>query len=451
MSSRQKSISRRTFFRNGATAAGAGLGALIATRTSGLFGAVPPSDRMAVGFIGVGARAQQIMDSMLLIPNVEIVRVCDAYKGRVARSIERCNGKPTAVDNYKKILEDKGIDAVVIAVPDHWHKTMAIEAMQAGKDVYIEKPLTYKIDEGLEIIKAVKDTKRILQVGSQGISSDIQRKTRDVIASGKLGQITMIRAYFNRNTAEGAWIYPIPPDANPQTVNWEMFLGPAPKLPFNLPRFFQWRCYKDYSGGIATDLFVHLCTSIHFMMGVQAPSQVMGMGDLYRWKESRDVPDTINASLKYKEGFMVNMSGTFNNTISSGAGFQILGTEGSLEVGGKLTFFPETPVEDPSWVVRSWPSAMEKAYFEDPKMVAYLQEARAKEAARQPEVIMVGDDDATKAHLERWFASIKSRTAPEESAEVGHRACSVAHMVNLSIASGNSVYWDFEAQRVKSA
>jgi len=260
----------------------------------------------------------------------------------------------------------------------------------------------------------------------------------------------MIRAYFNRNTAGGAWIYPIPPDANRQTVNWDQFLGPAPKRAFSLPRFFRWRCYKDYSGGISTDLFVHLCTTIHFLMDVQAPAQVMGMGELYRWKTSRDVPDTINASLKYKEGFMVNMSGTFNNTMTSGSGFQILGTEGSLEIGGGLTFHPETPMENDRWVVRSWATELETAYYADPKMIAYEQEARARDAATKPEVIMPrGEEDSTKAHLEHWFDCIRSRTNPEENAEVGHRACAVAHMVNMSIESGDSVYWDFDRQTVK--
>ncbi|HUU26392.1 MAG TPA: Gfo/Idh/MocA family oxidoreductase [archaeon] len=452
MVAKNKEITRRNFLKESATVAGAGLGAMILSSRI-LNAAVPPSDRITVGYIGVGARAQQIMDSMLEIPGMEITKVCDAYKGRVARAIERCKGKPKAVDNYRQILEDKSIDAVVVATPDHWHKKMCIDAVQSGKDVYCEKPLTYTVDEGLEIISAVKSTGRIFQVGSQGISSKVQRKARDVIASGKLGQITMIRAYFNRNTAGGAWIYPIPPDANPQTVNWEMFLGPAPKVAFSLPRFFRWRCYKDYSGGISTDLFVHLCTTIHFLMAVDAPAQVMGMGDLYRWRSSRDVPDTINASLKYKEGFMVNMAGTFNNTMSSGSGFQILGTEGSLEIGYRgLTFYPETPVEDDRWVVRSWSSELEKAYYADPKWIAYETGAKAREAANKPEKLFetIEEEDSTKAHLEHWLDCIRSRTSSEENAEVGHRACAVAHMVNRSIETGNSVYWDFENQRIKT-
>ncbi len=449
METKDQQINRRAFIRGGAALAG-GLGAMIATGNSSLIGAVPPSDKLTVGIIGVGARAQQLMDSMLTIPALEIVNVCDAYTGRVKRAISRTKGRAKAVKDYRQILRDKSVDAVVIATPDHWHKRMAIEAVEAGKDVYIEKPLTYKVEEGLEIIRAVKANDRVFQVGSQGIASDIQQKAREVIGSGKLGQITMIRAYFNRNTAGGAWIYPIPPDANRKTVDWEKFLGSAPQRAFDLPRFFRWRCYQDYSGGIATDLFVHLCTTIHYLMDVPAPEQVMGMGGLYRWRTSRDVPDSINASLKYREGFMVNMSGTFNNTMSSGSGFQVLGTEGSLEIGGKLTFHPESPVENDRWVVRSWEKKLEDAYYADPKLIEYETKARAARAAARPEVIMAGGGgNATTAHLKNWVGCIKNRNTPLENAEVGHRACSVAHMVNQSIGTGNSVYWDFDRDTTK--
>ncbi len=172
-----------------------------------------------------------------------------------------------------------------------------------------------------------------MQVGSQGISGAVQRKAKEMIQAGKLGRITMIRAAYNRNTASGAWIYPIPPDASPETVNWPMFLGAASKRPFSPERFFRWRCYQEYSGGIATDLFVHLCTTIHFLMDAKMPARVMAMGELYRWKETRDVPDTLNAILEYPEGFTVNLSSSFNNEIGAEGQFQVLGTEGSVTIG----------------------------------------------------------------------------------------------------------------------
>src|SRR6266481_608017 len=290
------------------------------------------SDKITIGTIGTGARAQELMQAILKRPqDAEIVGVVDAYKGRVERAVERTGGRAKVYGNYHDLLAQKSIDAVVVATPDHWHSRIILDAIAAGKDVYSEKPMTYRASEGGEIINAARSAGRIVQVGSQGVSSDSDKKAKDLILSGKLGKVTMIRASYNRNTASGAWIYPIPPDASPKTVNWEMFLGSAPKRPFSPERFFRWRCYEDYSGGIATDLFVHLCTTIHFLMDAKMPSRVIAMGELYRWKESRDVPDTLNAILEYPEGFTVNLSSTFNNQLSADGSFQFLGTEGSIE------------------------------------------------------------------------------------------------------------------------
>jgi len=241
-----------------------------------------PSDRITVGMIGTGARAQELMQAIQQHPVAEIVSVVDAYKGRVERAIDRTNGRAKACRTHHDLLADKSIDAVVVATPDHWHRQIIVESVGAGKDVYSEKPMTYRASDGLDIIKAARAAERIVQVGSQGVSSLGQQTAKEMIQSGKLGKVTMIQAAYNRNTASGAWIYPIPPDAGPNTVDWEMFLGPAPKRPFSLERFFRWRCYEDYSGGIATDLFVHLCTTIHFIMNAKAPARVMAMGELYR-------------------------------------------------------------------------------------------------------------------------------------------------------------------------
>ena len=249
--------------------------------------AVPaPSDRITVGMIAVGSRAQELLEAIKTVSGTEIMAVCDAYTGRVERAIARTNGRAKAYESAQAIIEDKSIDVVVVATPDHLHKEFVIASLEAGKDVYCEKPLTYTVDEGLEIAASVKSIGRLMQVGSQGISSQTQRKAKEFIQSGKLGQITIIQANYNRNTASGAWIYPIPPDASPQTVNWDMFQGSAPKHPFSLERFFRWRCYQEYSGGIATDLFVHLCTTIHYLMDAKMPARVAAMGNLYRWKES---------------------------------------------------------------------------------------------------------------------------------------------------------------------
>ncbi len=413
---------------------------------------VPTGKTINVGMIGVGSRAAQLMEAIMSIEGTEIVAVCDAYKGRIDRAIERTQGKAKDYKDYKKILADPDIDVVVVSTPDHWHKVMCIDSLEAGKDVYCEKPLTYTVDEGVEIVNAVKRTGKILQVGSQGMSTMIQRKAREIIRSGRLGKITMIRATYNRNTASGAWIYPIPPDASRSTVGWDMFLGSAPRRPLSMERFFRWRCYEDYSGGISTDLFVHLCTTIHFIMDAKVPSMAVGAGQLYRWKESRDVPDTINGVLEYPEGFAVNLSGTFNNQMAGGAGFMIMGTEGSIQLGGNsLVFNTEHPIESNDWIVTAWPKKLEQAYYKDPKI-------RASEvpSSWDPNVYSASETyreegySSTILHFEHFFDCVRTRKQPIQDATVGHHAAACAHMINISAKEKRFIYWDFNRDTVKA-
>lgn len=379
----------------------------------------------------------------------EITGVVDAYKGRVERALDRTGGKARPYKTHHDLLADKSIDAVVVATPDHWHRQIILDSLQAGKDVYSEKPLTYTSAQGLEIIQAVRRTGRILQVGSQGISSATQQRAREMIRSGKLGKVTMIRANYNRNTASGAWIYPIPPDASPKTVDWEMFLGPAPKRPFSLERFFRWRCYEDYSGGIATDLFVHLCTTIHYLMDAKMPARAMAMGELYRWKESREVPDTLNGILEYPGGFVVTLSSTFNNELASEGAFQILGTEGSLTLGDGLTFQPENVVEDNRWIVESWPRALEEGYYRDPKVIQTEVEPARNRKRAEPEHFEEKGPDATVLHFGHFFESVRTRKPYWEDAAVGHHAAACAHMVNRSARERRQVEWDFGKDDLK--
>lgn len=425
-------------------------------QSSGLAAAAAQSvtaanDRIQVGVIGTGARSHELMAALLALPDARITGVSDAYAGRVARALERVGKSAKSYPSYKDILADKSIDAVVVATPDHWHKTMVLEALAAGKDVYCEKPLTYRSSEGLEIVAAAHQTGRIVQVGSQGVSSLTQMKARDLVRAGKLGRVTMIRAAYNRNSASGAWIYPIPPDASPKTVNWDAFLGSAPKRPFSLERFFRWRCYEDYSGGIATDLFVHLCTTIHFLMDAKAPSRVMAMGQLYRWTNSRDVPDTLNAVLEYPEGFTVNLSSTFNNQLSAEGNFQILGTEGSILLGGGMTFQREKAEEDNRWIVESWPSKLEEEYYKNPKVrESELPGTRKPSIHTVSEQIQSEGADSTITHLAGWLESIRTRKSPYENALTGHRAAACAHMVNLSVKQKRMVEWDFQKEDIKA-
>jgi predicted dehydrogenase len=430
-------LTRRTFLQAGALMAAAPV-----TRAA-------PSDRIAVGAIGTGARGQELMEAVLQHPQAEIVGIVDAYKGRLERALARTKGRARIYKTHQDLLAEKSIDAVVIATPDHLHKQIISDALRAGKDVYCEKPMTYRSAEGPEIIAAARAGERMMQVGSQGVSSSPERKAKELIHAGKLGRITMIHATYNRNTASGAWIYPIPPGASPETVDWAMFQGSAPKHPFSLERFFRWRCYQDYSGGIATDLFVHLCTAIHFLMDAKMPARVVAMGELYRWKESRDVPDTLNAILEYPEGFTVNLSSSFNNEMNAEAGFQVLGTEGSLTLGDGLTFHPENAVEDNRWIMDSWAQTLEDAYYKDPHVIATEVEP-AKLPRKQPEHFKDEGPEPTVAHFGHFFESIRTRQPYWEDAVAGHHAAACAHMINLSAMERRMVEWDSSKDDIKA-
>jgi len=450
-------INRRQFMQKSLVGAAAAplVGRSVAGDPGPVTQPVSANDRIQMGVIGVGARVQSgVMQAAMAQPGVEIVGVCDAYSGRVARAIERTNGRAKDYGDFRKLLADESIDAVIISTPDHWHKDQTIEALAAGKDVYLEKPMTLTIDEGPEMIAAAEKSDRILQIGSNGMSSKLQQTAREIVRSGKLGKITLIRATFDRNTESGAWLYPIPPDANQQTVDWEAFLGPAPERPFSLERFFRWRCYWDYSGGVSTDLFVHLMTTVHYVMDADMADMVMATGQNYLHKETHEVPDTLNAVLTYpKEGFTVSLSATFNNSSANESGFMILGTEGALVFQGReLIFRPENPVEGNAWIVASWPSALEKAYWADPEI--QKREMPHTWASRMNDVGETWSEvgpDSTVIHMSRFIDSVRTRKPSIQDARRGHHATAVPHMVNESIKRKMPVYWDPEREVLKKA
>lgn len=407
-----------------------------------------PSDRLRVGFLGTGARAHQLIDAALATGDIVVTSLCDAYVGRVERGKARAGGSATIARDYRAILDDPRVDAVFVVTPDHWHRRMVLDALDAGKDVYVEKPMTYTVEEGREIIAAVTRTGRVVQVGSQGASAMRERHAREAVRAGRLGQITLVRAAFNRNSAGGAWLYPIPPDATPQTVNWPQFLGSAPARPFDLERFFRWRCYWDYSGGLATDLFVHLVTTIHYVLDARMPAQVVAAGATHRWTTTHEVPDTIDAILTYPEGFTVNLSCTLNSSNGSD-NVQIMGTKGALTLDDGVTFTPDLASENNRWVVRSWPEALEQAYYADPQVQAsespFLARQSSRPAGERWTFEGEGDD---VAHVRSFVEAVRSRRQPEEDATFGHRAASCAHMINRSIRDGGVVRWDAASETI---
>jgi len=249
--------------------------------------------RVGLATIGLGGQGTGDTKAALKTPGVELVAVADLYDGRLARAKETFGESVATTRDYKEVLARPDVDAVIIATPDHWHVPIALAALAAGKHVYCEKPMVQRWEEGQSLIDAQKKSGKVVQVGSQRVSSILYLKARDLLASGAIGELNMIDAWWSRNSAIGAWQYSIPPDASPATVDWERYLGRAPRRPYDPVRFFRWRNYQDYGTGVAGDLFVHLFSGVHVITGSLGPTRAMSTGGLRFWKDGRDVPDVM--------------------------------------------------------------------------------------------------------------------------------------------------------------
>lgn len=422
------------------------------------------NERVNLGFIGIGMRGIDVFDIFKEMPDTNLVAVADVYDSRLeCVKHEHADGKLWTGRDYRAILDRKDIDAVVIATPDHLHKQMVLDALAAGKDVFCEKPLTWSIEEGPELQAAVKKTDRLLQVGSQHKTSASTQKAKEIVKSGVLGKINMVRSFQHRNNAEGAWRYPIPPNASTKTIDWQRFLGNAPKIPFSAEHFFRWRCWWEYSGGVATDLFVHNLTTIHEILGLTQPKTVAANGGIFRWNDGRTVPDLLNALFLYPEGILVDMcvGQTYSGPGDFARGTQIVGSEATMYVGrrrfssppgsqpapsnprelrrrfggGVIEIHPEPPSRNGDVMViptNSWPKAMRQQHFAEngagpdgrllnpPKPAGEMQEIQVE----------VGDNDLS--FHEHFIKSVKERTPSVENVDEGTNAAAAAHMANKS-------------------
>jgi predicted dehydrogenase len=361
------------------------------------------NDRIRIGAIGAGGRMRDLLDCLRRVGGNEVLAVCDVYEPRRRQSIEKAAPDAKEYADYREILDRNDIDAVIIASPDHWHVPMTIDAVAAHKDVYLEKPVTHSLDEGPLLIKAVRDSGRIVQCGMQQRSWEHFRTAAETIAGGKLGKVTLIRTYWFQNYLKSS-----SPQIDTAKLDWKRWLGPAREQPFDLDRFTLWRWYWDFGGGALTDLFTHWVDVVHWAMNSDTPQIAETMGNRYAFQW--ECPDTIQASFQYPN-FMTIYDGTMVASLEDG-GLVFRGTDGEMMLDrSRLTVYPEPQ--------------------------------RGFSSGRLPEPLIdiPSKEDGTIAHMRNFLDCVRSRSEPNAPVETGVAAARAGHLGNLAWKSGARVTW----------
>jgi predicted dehydrogenase len=396
---------RRTFF---TAAAGLALGPRLAAAT--VQGA---NNRIRIAVIGTGGRARGLMSQLKRLPGNEMVSLCDVYEPRLLQAGEIAGPAATKVADYRRILDDRGIDAVLIGSPDHWHKTMTLDAVAAGKDVYVEKPVSHTIEEGAEMVKAIEGSKQIVQTGTQQRSWDHFVLGKQIVDSGRLGQITFVQTYWYQHATAGNYA-PVSMDK----LDWKRWLGPAPDQPFRPERFYQWRHFWDFGGGCLTDLMTHWIDVVHWYMDVAAPLSAAATGRNYNIKVW-EAPDTVNATLEFPKNFMTAYLGTYVSRVDDG-GLEFRGERGTLKVDrARLAFYRDD--------------------------AAYA----AGTLVPEPDIYVRSSGDGTLTHLQNWLDCIRSRKAPTAHIRVAHEAARTSHLANAAMRAGRPVRWNSASEKME--
>lgn len=416
---------------------------------------VSPNDRIRIATIGFGGMGMGDTKYALSIPGVELVAVCDVYDGRLTRAREVHGDQIFTTRDYREALARKDVDAVIVATPDHWHADISVAAMEAGKDVYCEKPMVQQVADGKRVIAAQEKTGRIFQVGSQYVTSAVYQKARDLVQAGAIGRLTMVEAWLDRNTALGAWQYSIPPDASPSTVDWDRFLGKAPKRPFEPIRLFRWRNYRDYGTGVGGDLFVHLLSGLHVVTGSLGPERILATGGLRFWEDGRDVPDVMLAMFDYaRQPTHGDFTFSLRVNLKSGVpeerfGFRFMGTDGVITTSMSSLLMEKAPAEtEPGYSIGTFAKETQEKFLEAYRQ-KYPEDAK-KPAPIEPEKFAPPRGyDAHREHHRVFYESVRSRKRPVEDAVFGFRAAGPALLANTSYFEKRMCGWDPHTMTVK--
>jgi len=372
------------------------------------------NETINVGCIGTGGRCRRLMSRLNEIPGVQITAVCDVWDHHLAEGKKLADEKAAMTKSYHEMLERKDVDAIVIGSPDHWHVPMTIDACEAGKDVYVEKPLTHDLDEGDRAIFAQRKTKRIVQVGTQQRSMPQCQEALKILESGELGEIYKVHLTWNRNSER----FTRPKyNIDPKTVVWKDFLGNAPDQPFDEYRFRNWRWFWDFGGGIFTDLMVHWIDVAYWFLKLDNPSMAASIGDQFRSQGLWETPDTVQTLLRYpKQNVQCYFEGTFVNARNA-AMIEFMGSEATLYIDrGRYEVIPER---------NSKATKRELIIGKAPRGSDFFDEV-----------------DGALMHLQNWVDCIRTRKTPNCPVEEGVRSAAAAHLANQSFRTGRVANWE---------
>ena len=409
---------------------------------------MPASDRVRFGMIGIGMQGSGLLKSSIELPGVECVAACDLYDGRhtLSREIVRPNLPTTR--RYQELLANKDIDCIVAAVPDHWHKQIVVDTVSAGKDIYCEKPMSHSVADGVAMVAAAQKTGRIVQIGSQRVSSVVCAKARELFAKGIIGDLTLVEGSLGRNDPTGTWEYPPPTDLSPQTLDWDTWQGAVPKRAFDPLIFARWRCWKEYGTGLAGDLLVHLISGMMYILGInEPPKRAMAMGGILRWKDGRNMPDVHSTLFEYGNVpvyMRLNLGGETPEL------YRFMGSKGILEVTEySVTYYPQTGKDtEPSYYASGFPRAMREEYF------MKWREEHTPPPGQEPTLDGVTyrsvSWDELKPHLWTFFQAVRTRKPVTEDVVFGHHAALACHMANESYFRKSGVYYDAASGNIKA-
>jgi predicted dehydrogenase len=408
------------------------------------------NDHIQIALIGAGGQGQGDTKVAVQVPGVKLVAVADCYDGRLEHSKELWGNDIFTTRDYREILARNDVDAVIIGTPDHWHKQISVDAMKAGKDVYCEKPMIHLYADGPAMIETARSTNRIIQIGSQRVSSIIYAKAKELLALGDIGQLNMVTAHWDRNSSMGAWNYTLPLDASPETCDWPGFLGTAPKIPFNAEHFFQWRKWKAYGTGVAGDLFVHLFSGTHFITGTNGPTRAMATGGLRFWKDGRDAPDVMLGLFDYREGFNLSLRVNFVDGGEESEGLIFTGSEGTMEIAGNAVSISRTPLKkEPGHTIGTFTEAMQKRVLESYRQKYPVSHPSEPPSAGYEKYVAPDGYRDSYDHFKNFFAAVRTRQPVVEDAVFGFRAAGAALLSNLSFDRGAVVKWNPDSMKVE--